>query len=127
MIKSFVLAVCVVGLAHLGGASVQAQGIAFGVPVYSTPVYAAPVYPTTYYPATVYPTAVYPSAVYPATAYAVPDYTTYYAPAAVYPTAAYPVAAYASPYAVAAPVVVGTPARVYGYWGRHHAHIYYRW
>jgi hypothetical protein len=111
--KSALFAVCLVGATMFCGAETRAQGIAVGVPVYGAPVYAAPVYAA----------PVYPTTVYPATAYAVPGYATtavyYSAPAAVYPA---PV-----PYAVTAPVVVGAPVRAYGYWGRHHGHVYYRW
>jgi len=111
--KPALFAVCLLGVTLLGGANAQAQGIAVGIPAYT---YAAPVYA-----APVYPAAVYPTAVYPTTAYYVPTYPTtavyYQPPAAVYPT----------PYAVTAPVVVGAPVRVYSYWGRHHAHVYYRW
>jgi hypothetical protein len=118
MMKPTLLAVCFVGVALLSGAEAQAQGIAVGVPVYTAPVYAPPVYAAPVYAAPVYPTAVYPT-----TTYAVPAY----ASTAVYYSA--PAAVYADPlsYPVAAPVVVGAPVRVYGHWGRHHAHFYYRW
>ena len=106
--KPAILALCVIGVALLSSAEANAQGVAFGVPVYAGPVY---------------PTAVYPTAVYPTTVYAAPAYPTttvyYQAPAAVYAAPA--------PYVATAPVVVGAPYRVYGYWGRHHAHFYYRW
>jgi hypothetical protein len=111
--KPTLFAVCLIGVTLLNGVETQAQGIAVGVPVYSAPVYAAPVYAA----------PVYPTAVYPATTYAVPAY----ASTAVYYSA--PAAVYAAPlsYSVPAPVVVGAPVRVYGHWGHHHAHFYYRW
>jgi hypothetical protein len=114
IMKSALFAVCLIGVTFVSGA--KAQGIGIGVPAYGAPVYAAPIYP---------------SAVYPAV-YSAPLYTTTYAPP-VYPgTPVYysaPAAVYAAPapYAVSAPVVVGAPIRVYGHWGRHHGHVYYRW
>jgi hypothetical protein len=122
--KPTLFAVCVIGVTLFSGMKTQAQGIAVGVPVYTAPVYAAPVYAAPVYSAPVYAAPVYPTAVYPATTYySVPDYATtaaYYSP---------PAAVYAAPlpYTATAPVVVGAPVRVYGHWGRHHAHFYYRW
>jgi hypothetical protein len=112
--KSALFAACLTGVTLLSAAQTRAQGIAIGVPVYPAPVYAAPVYGAPVYPTTAYTTA-----------YAMPGYA-YTAAPAYYaaPTAVY---AAPAPYAVAPSVVVGGPALVYGHWGRHHAHLYYRW
>lgn len=107
--KPALFAVCLIGVTLLGRAEAQAQVIGVGVPVYGAPVYAAPVYPTTAYPAGVYSVPAYSTSV--------PAY--YSAPAPVY--------AVPAPYALTAPVVAGGPVRVYGHWGRHHAHLHYRW
>jgi hypothetical protein len=110
--KPVLFAACLLGVVLLSPAQTHAQVIV-GAPVYT---YAAPVYTTPVYAAPAYPAAVYPT-------------TAYYAPVTTQVYYSAPAAVYAAPvqYAYAAPVVVGAPVRVYSYWGRHHAHVYYRW
>ncbi len=112
--KSAMFAVCLAAVTLASGAKAQAQGLVVGIPTYVAPVYAAPVYASPIYQ-TVYAAPAYATAYYPPV---YPSVTAYYSAPAV---------AYAAPYAVAAPVVVGAPVRAYGYWGRHHGHVYYRW